>query len=182
MADIVARITTGKSAFSIGSGNPGMANIMTNVSFVAGVITLLGDAVKCLVAAALCFVLFPGLHAGRICFAYCSLGLVLGHDYPFWHFFKGGKGVTTTCMGIMLFEPLWGLISCIIGMMTVFSTGYLPLGGVIIPSVFLFYAVFCTSPDIIAVYAVVALLSFIKHRHGLIRIKKGEEKKILKIW
>ena len=181
MAEIVARVGTGKSAFSIGSGNPGMANIMSNVGFAAGFLTLAGDITKCVVAFTLCYSLFPELEANRLYIAYCALGLTLGHDFPLWHLFKGGKGVTTECCGIIVYEPVWGIVSCVIGMRAVFLTGYLPLGAVIIPVIFLPYAACCETVEVFAVYGCITVLAFFKHRHGLMRVIKGEEKEHAKL-
>ena len=137
-AEIIARKFTGKSASSLGeTGNPGMANIMINLGFVPGIITLLGDIVKCLIAMTVCFLLFK--RTGWIVVLYAGLGCTLGHDFPFWRSFKGGKGVAVSSAAFIIYSPLWGILANIAGMLTAFATKYLNIAGPMIP---LFFMVF----------------------------------------
>lgn len=135
-ADIVAKKHTGKSAAHVGeTGNPGMANIMEALGFKAGIIVLAGDLLKTTAACLLSLGLAGGA-IGRIAALYAGLGAALGHNFPFWRKWKGGKGVTVTCMALPLFSIPWGLLSDIIGALAVIFTGYLSIGGVVIPAVF----------------------------------------------
>ena len=134
-AEWVVRRRTGKSVFDIGSGNPGMANVMAQCGFGPGMLVLAGDLGKTVLACVLArFVLFP--EAGAMAAAWAGLGAVLGHNFPCWHRFRGGKGVACTCAAIFCVQPLWGLLAMIVGMFAVFRTQYLPVGAVLIPSAF----------------------------------------------
>ncbi len=137
-AEIVARKFAGKPASQIGeTGNPGMANIMINLGFVPGIITLLGDIVKCLLAMTISFLLFKS--TGWIVVMYAGLGCTLGHDFPFWRKFKGGKGVATTSAVFIIYSFLMGLFANIAGMLVAFLTKYLNIAAPVIP---LFFMVF----------------------------------------
>ncbi len=143
-AEIVAKRYTGKSASEIGtSHNPGMANIMAHVGMKPGLLTLAGDLLKCILAAMIVWLLFgyqnvlPGAAPlSSLAILWAGFGCTLGHNYPFWKKFRGGKGVATTCAAVTLFSPLIGIPSMLIGMIAVFITSLLSLGGVIIPLAF----------------------------------------------
>lgn len=175
-AELAARLAEGKSASEIGSGNPGMANIMANLGKKAGFFVLAGDVGKTLIAFGVSWLLAGSL-LGRECFLWAGLGAVLGHNFPFWKKFRGGKGVAVTCTWLIFFMPLWGTVSCIAGGAVVLATGYLPLGAVLIPLLGTYFAFF--SQGIMA--GIFFLLSFLlmlsRHYRGLLRIVRGTEER-----
>ena len=170
-AELVARKYAGKSASELGeTGNPGMANIMINLGFVPGILTLLGDLVKCLVAMTVSCLLFKA-SAGWIVTLYAGLGCTLGHDFPFWRGFKGGKGVAVSSIAFFIFSPLWGLLANIAGMLVAFLTQHLNIAGPVIPLFFTLFmflkgeteagilgvvfsllSIFCNLPTIIGIF------------------------------
>ena len=116
MAELIARRYTGKSASRLGeTGNPGMANIMASLGFWPGIATLLGDMVKCLLAMTVCYLLFH--KDGWIVTLYAGFGCTLGHDFPYWRRFRGGKGVATSSTVIVIYSFLWGVLANIAGML-----------------------------------------------------------------
>ena len=102
----------------------------------------------------------------------------LRHDFPFWRGFRGGKGVAASCIAMFLGDPLTGLIANIAGMLTVFATKYLALGGLVIPAVYaaliyLWRGVDCAVPAIGFL-----LLTLITHRRSLMQIPAGTAEKV----
>ena len=123
-ACIVTKKHNGSSPFDIGSGNPGMANVMAQCGFMPGICVLIGDLIKTLIPCLLCrFLLFPD--NGLIACLYAGLGAVLGHNFPIWYGFRGGKGVSTTCAAMFCIHPLFGIAAMLVGMFIVFGTKYL---------------------------------------------------------
>lgn len=177
-AEVVARRYQGKSAFDVGSGNPGMANIMSSCGFTAGVLTLAGDLAKTVAACALCrFLLFPA--DAPLAAAWAGLGVSLGHDFPFWHHFRGGKGVATTCAAIFCIRPLWGLLCMAAGMFVVFVTQYLSIGAPVIPGAFILVAAFVFhSPEMLLVIFAMTVLMVTRHLDGFRGIRAGTESKV----
>ena len=175
-AELAARLAEGKSTSEIGSGNPGMANIMANLGKKAGFFVLAGDVGKTLIAFGVSWLLAGGL-LGRETFLWAGLGVVLGHNFPFWKKFRGGKGVAVTCTWLIFFMPVWGTVSCLAGGAAVLATGYLPLGAVLIPLLGTCFAFF--SQGIMA--GIFFLLSFLlmlsRHYRGLLRIVRGTEER-----
>ena len=98
-AFIVARFFGAKKPTEFGSGNPGTANVGAVLGKKAGMLVYLGDAMKTLVAMLLVFLLFR--NQTQLAFLYCSLGLTIGHDFPIWNHFKGGKGVAVSGIFIL---------------------------------------------------------------------------------
>lgn len=175
-AELAARLAEGKSASEIGSGNPGMANIMANLGKKAGFFVLAGDVGKTLIAFGVSWLLAGGL-LGRETFLWAGLGVVLGHNFPFWKKFRGGKGVAVTCTWLIFFMPVWGTVSCIAGGAVVLATGYLPLGAVLIPLLGTCFAFFSQGimADIFFLLSFLLMLS--RHYRGLLRIVRGTEER-----
>ena len=106
-AEVVARVVSGKSARQLGTGNPGMANIMAQLGKGAGLLTLAGDTLKTVAACGAAYYATAPL-IGQASILYAGLGAVLGHNYPAWAGFRGGKGVAVTCVWLVLYLPFWG--------------------------------------------------------------------------
>ena len=185
-AELVARKYAGKSPSEVGdTGNPGMANMMQALGFVPGIITLIGDLGKVIIAALLSyFLLGPGFLAGNaeaagnggsawILTLYAGLGATLGHDFPFWRKFRGGKGVATTSIAIGLYDFLPGLFANILGMLVVFATQYLCIGGPVIPLSYAVYMLVTGNREAAAISAVLTVLSILSHGPSILGIRKG---------
>ena len=174
--EIVARKYAGKSASEIGTtGNPGMANIMANLGFKPGILVLAGDLGKCLLAILAVRLLFP--EDAQKAVLYAGLGCTLGHDFPVWRRFRGGKGVATSSVAIVCYSFLWGLAANIAGMLCVFLTRYLCLGGVLIPLCFAGIMAFLRDWEASAVGGVYIVLALVCHRKTLMGIRTGQTKK-----
>ena len=140
-AEVVARVVSGKSARQLGTGNPGMANIMAQLGKGAGLLTLAGDTLKTVAACGAAYYATAPL-IGQVSILYAGFGAVLGHNYPAWAGFRGGKGVAVTCVWLVLYLPFWGTLCCIAGGALVLWLGYLPLGAVVIPALAILPACF----------------------------------------
>lgn len=175
-AEIVSYYFTGGSTAGIGSGNPGMANVMINIGKAPGILVLVGDILKTILAMGITYLIFHDRIAA-LSIQYAGMGTVLGHDFPFWKKMKGGKGVTVTCTWYILSFGGWGILSCTLGLVTVLLTGWLPLAAILItflmfPLAFIFSGV---EAGILTVLN--ALLMCVKHRRGLKRIINRTEKR-----
>jgi glycerol-3-phosphate acyltransferase PlsY len=170
-SDIVARALSGKSAFELGDGNPGMANVGKVLGTKAAVLCLAGDILKTVIAVVISTKLFPQL--GIAATGWAGLGATLGHDFPFWHRFKGGKGVTTIASTIILMNPLWGILTGVIGVIAIVVTGYLSTAAVV-ANVFYMVAMFFVGglePAILS--TVFLLLTLYGHWPKLMGIRNG---------
>lgn len=171
-AEVVARRVAGKPAAQLGeTGNPGMANIMASLGFWPGLITLLGDLLKSLLAMAICSLLF--YRDGWIVTMYAGLGCTLGHDFPFWRRFRGGKGVATTSAVLVIYSVLWGLLANVAGMLVTFATKYLCIAGPVIPLFFTLFLFLKGDVEAGVLSIVFSLLALYCHAPSILGIKSG---------
>ncbi len=175
-AEPVAYFFTGKHVSEIGTGNPGMANVMARIGKKAGFLVLAGDILKTLIAMGISWLLFQE-SIGWDSVLYSGMGAILGHNFPIWRKFKGGKGVTVTVTWLVIALPIWGAVVSIIGGLITVWTGYLPLGAILIPLFALVpaFVVFGTKTGIFVLIALLLMIS--RHYRGMIRIFKKEEKR-----
>lgn len=156
-AEILAQTKYKLSLFEEGSGNPGMANTARVLGKKAAAFVLLGDILKTLLAMALCMLLFPGLD--RYWILVCGIGVTLGHDFPFWHHFKGGKGVATICTTIIVYSPVLGIISCLAGLLCVICKLGLKIGAGVISGFYFILICFTQNiPAIICAFILMVLM------------------------
>lgn len=111
---IVGKFFLHKNPTEYGSKNPGTANVGAVFGKKFGIITCAGDLAKSLIALIIVFFLF---NQSKEALAYCGLGLILGHSYPIWFHFKGGKGVAVSAMWIVFFNWKAGLIALLFGLL-----------------------------------------------------------------
>ncbi len=161
-AELVARRELGRSAFDVGVGNPGMANIGHELGLRAAALTLAGDLGKVVAAALVCSLASPDL--GSASAAWAGLGCTLGHNFPAWHHLKGGKGVATTCATIVLASPGWGVLALLVGLAAVVLSGYLCVGAIAIAASYALLMLI--AGDLAHVIVALALLALMAMAHG----------------
>ncbi len=164
-----------------GSGNVGTTNALRTLGAKAGAITLLGDALKAVIPIVIVkLVFFPNVDYVQLLALYTGLGVVLGHNYPFWLKFVGGKGIAATGGVLAAFDPLIIPIGLPIFIGIVAITRYVSVGS-------LFVAVLCPvwilirypgQIHMLIVGIIFMVLAFIKHRSNIGRLIKGTENKI----
>jgi glycerol-3-phosphate acyltransferase PlsY len=158
---------------AIGSGNIGATNVLRTGRKGLAAATLVGDALKGTLA-----VLLLSYFYGRNLALFAALGAFLGHLYPVWLRFRGGKGVATY-IGILL-ALAWpvALAFCLIWLAVAALTRYSSLSGLIASALSpLMLWVLGYQPEALLV-ALLTLLLWIKHRSNLTRLVNGTEGKI----
>ena len=163
-----------------GSGNLGTTNALRVLGFKAGLATFICDILKGVVSFLLARWLFPdeALLAGL----YSCAGTILGHDFPFYLRFKGGKGIAATigmvlCVGFTASMPLM-LISFAIGIVAVAMSGYISLGSMLFSVAIPICAFLWKLPlEASILTAVMAALALWQHRDNIARLRKGNENK-----
>ena len=172
-----------------GSGNAGTTNTLRTLGWKAGVITFIGDCLKCVFAVLLTRIIFGADHELiSLLSMYTGAGVVLGHNYPFYMNFKGGKGIAATAGLILTTHPIMFLIVASIFAAIVLTTRYVSLGSIVIMIVYVIEViVFGTMggfhlnpPYIYEIYAVAVFLSIMaiyRHRENVKRLLSGTENK-----
>ncbi len=158
---------------SIGSGNIGATNVLRTGRKGLALATLLLDGGKGAIAA-LIFHFWLGTEAGLA----AGAGAVIGHNFPIWLKFKGGKGVATTLGTIIAMSWPVGLAACGTWIITAAIFRYSSLAALIALALAPVYAWFYVSPLHSYVFAGLAILGWVRHHANIHRLLKGEEPKI----
>ena len=171
-----------------GSGNAGTTNALRTLGWKAGVITFIGDCLKCVLAVSLVRLIFlQDLHV-ELYAIYTGLGAVLGHNFPFYLKFKGGKGIASTAGLILAVNPTMFLIVAVVFIAIVLITQYVSLGSIVIMILFVIMVVisgqsgwiYLLQGDLYEYYAIaiaLALLAIWRHRENIKRLLNGTENK-----
>ena len=174
-----------------GSGNSGTTNALRVMGTKAGLIVFAGDCLKCMIAVWITRLLFGANHTDTIYLLclYTATGAILGHNFPFYMGFKGGKGIAATAGLILSFHPYFIVVGVILFFGTFFTTHYVSLGSLLVYAGFMIEMVICgemgvfgamTRGNLIEMYVVAAFLTVMaywKHRQNIVRLIHGEERK-----
>jgi acyl phosphate:glycerol-3-phosphate acyltransferase len=180
---LLVRIFRGEDIRRSGSGNIGATNV-SRTSPVLGILTLLLDAAKGTGAVALSYVVadrtvaIPTLEQ----LALGALFAVIGHMFPVWLKFRGGKGVATGLGAFVLIAPKVVLIAAGIFIAVVVISRYVSLGSIVAVATFPFTAWVSgrsyLSPTVLALISLSSLLILIKHHENIRRLLAGTENRI----
>lgn len=174
-----------------GSGNAGTTNALRTLGFKAGLITFLGDALKAVLAAYIVKKLFMDTYADimPVLVLYSGLGTVLGHNYPFYLKFKGGKGIAASAGMMFAFNGTLTIIGFFTFVITVAITRYVSLGSILLMTGFFIELIVMgqmgtfnlQTPYLIELYIIAAILTamaLFRHRANIGRLIHGNERKL----
>ena len=174
-AVLVSRVFGLPDPRSYGSGNPGATNVMRSGKKAAAILTLLGDGAKGWFAVFLAQQLAPVWGAGDMGVAAAALAVFIGHIFPVFFGFKGGKGVATAA-GIMLALNVWlGLAVVATWLLTFALSRYSSLSALLAAVLAPLYAVFFLAPLYVGMLVVLAALLIWRHRANIRKLLQGEE-------
>lgn len=174
-----------------GSGNAGTTNSLRVLGVKAGAITLTGDCIKAIIAVVITHFLFRNLYPDgvKLLEIYAGFGAVLGHNFPFYLKFKGGKGIACTAGVIISLCPWWFTLLCLIVFILIVAiTRYVSLGSIVIVLLFLAGVFVCNQFGMLGVaenyvieFDIVAVcftaMALWRHRANIRRLVQGTENK-----
>ena len=172
-----------------GSGNAGSTNALRVMGWKAGAMTFAGDVVKCVAAVLLVrLVIYRDLEYAPLLGMYAGLGATLGHNFPFYLGFRGGKGIAATAGLVLSFNWIMAILGIITFFTTFFVTHLVSLGsllvyvGIMIELVALGQSGYFGMSqmhlnELYAVGLVLAVMAFWKHRENIKRLLGGTERK-----
>ena len=178
-AVIVSRVLGLADPRTYGSGNPGATNVLRSGSKPAAVLTLLGDAVKGWLAVWLVQHYGAPLGVGDWGVALAGVAVFLGHLYPVFFHFKGGKGVATAAGVILAFNPWLALATGVTWLIIAFFFRYSSLASLVAAVFAAFYSAFGWGFDERFV-ALVVIAGFVIYRHqaNIRNLMAGKERRI----
>ncbi len=163
---------------TFGSKNAGMTNMMRTYGKKAAALTLAGDAVKAILASIIGR-LFLGVFGAYAAALFC----VVGHMFPIFYGFRGGKGVVTVAVAILMCDPLVFVILFAIFVVILLGTKFLSLGSIMCMLLYPIVLDRITQllwghPNEYQIFAVsMAILVIAKHHENISRLLRGEERK-----
>ena len=170
---VVARVMGLGNLREIGSGNIGATNVLRTGNKLAAVATLLLDGAKGAVA-----VLIARFVSGEDAALLAGLMAFLGHCFPVWLGFRGGKGVATF-LGLLL-ALAWpvGIACCLTWLVTAVTTRISSMSAIMAAALSTIWIVFLGYPQMFLFGVVLTLLVFFRHADNIKRLKQGTEPKI----
>lgn len=167
---------------NFGSGNSGTTNTLRVLGKKAAAITFLGDALKGVFSVCIArFLIAPHVDISvTLLMMIAGLGAILGHDFPVFMKFKGGKGVATTGGVLFGMDPRMALICFVIFSLITGVSKYVSLGSIImmIAIPFILYGFYGYQPMIIGMGIIYGALSIWRHRANVGRLLNGTENKL----
>ncbi|MBM3346007.1 MAG: glycerol-3-phosphate 1-O-acyltransferase PlsY [Betaproteobacteria bacterium] len=178
-AVIVSRAFRLPDPHTYGSGNPGATNVLRSGRKAAAALTLLGDGAKGWVAVFLAQHLGPDFAVDAEGIAGVALAVFVGHLYPLYFGFRGGKGVATALGVLLAINPWLGLGTLATWMVIAFSLRISSLAAIIAAAFAPLYDLWLSGPRLItAALAVISVLLVLRHRANIQRLLRGEEGRI----
>lgn len=172
---LLVKSTQGKDIRKFGSGNIGATNVFRK-SRTTGILTLLLDAGKGALAVAIVW-WWIGDPAWQ---AIAAFAAIIGHVFPLWLGFKGGKGVATGCGAYLVLCPMAVLTTLVVFVLVLASTRYISAASIAATALFPLWAYFYGFPVPVIVWgAAGALLIVAKHHQNIRRLLSGTENKFL---
>jgi glycerol-3-phosphate acyltransferase PlsY len=170
---VLTRFAGTEDLRSIGSGSIGATNVLRTGRKGIAAATLIGDALKGTVAVVIC-----GYYGGPNAAMLAAFGAFLGHLYPVWLKFRGGKGVATY-IGVLigLFWPA-AIVFCVMWLATATTTRYSSLSALIAAFVTPLFLWWFGQPMLASLLVVMTLLLFYAHRENIKRLQTGTEGRI----
>lgn len=178
-AVIVSRLMGLKDPRSYGSGNPGATNVLRSGSRAAAGLTLLGDAAKGALAVWLVRRFGPAYGLGEATAALTGAAAFVGHLFPLYFRFQGGKGVATFLGVVLAVNPWLGLIACVVWLVVAGFFRYSSAASLAAAISASFLQAFVWGFDAVLVaIAVMTLLLVFRHQQNISNLIAGKERKI----
>ncbi len=178
-AVLVSRVMGLADPRSYGSGNPGATNVLRTGNKPAALLTLIGDGAKGWLAVFLARSMASQFALGDGAIALVALAVFVGHLFPVYHRFAGGKGVATAAGVLLAINPWLGLATLVTWLLIAFFFRYSSLAALVSAAFAPIYYVFLfgTNPIAMAVFLMSALLVW-RHRGNIAKLMAGKESRI----
>ncbi len=178
---VLCKKIKGKDIRDLGSGNAGTTNTLRILGKGPAALTLLFDIFKGVICVVLAKLLTSTgwILDARLFVQIAAIGAILGHDYPIYYQFKGGKGVATSLGIIFAIDYRVGAVCLVFGLVIIAFTRYVSLASVTCAILFVIMSIFIKTTYMGFFSAVIiAGLLIYKHKSNIARLIKGTENKI----
>lgn len=164
---------------SEGSGNAGATNMLRSFGKVSAAITFLGDLLKVVIAVGIAWVVYANAQELNLIKALIGLACVLGHCFPIFFRFKGGKGIASGSACILMLDWRVFLIALALFALVVLLTKYVSLGSIVGALTYPIGLLICGFEiEVIIFAALTTALVLYRHKKNIVALYKGTERKI----
>lgn len=172
---VIAKWVKGIDIRQHGSGNAGATNTLRVLGKGPGILVFLLDIAKGVAAVWI----GHGLGGNDWIPALCGLSAIIGHNWPVWFRFKGGKGIATTVGVIATLAFVPALCAGIIAIATIALTRYVSLGSLLFAALTpLFISIFYFSVPLLCASLLICIFAFVRHRTNIVKLFQGTENKL----
>ena len=172
---IVAKLAGGPNLREVGSKNTGATNVLRVMGLKIGLIVFVLDILKALIA---CIIgrVWLGLNGAML----AGLAVVIGHNWPCFFQFKGGKGVASTLAVMLLTFPIPAIICYVVAIVLIATTKYVSLGSITLAALFAILVIATNWANwlVILWVLIIAGLLIWRHHANIGRLLKGTENKL----
>lgn len=172
----VARVNHGPNLREVGSKNTGATNVLRTMGMKNGLITFLGDFSKAAIACGIGWWIVGNRYGAML----AGILVILGHNWPVFFQFKGGKGVASSCGVMLVCFPIPALICFALTILLIYLTRYVSLGSMFM---LVLFAIIISATNwgnwlIVAWSIILASLCLFRHRTNIVRLVHGKENKL----
>lgn len=159
-----------------GSGNAGSTNALRVMGLKMGLLTFFGDLMKAVIAVVVAGMIFDNQMVGL----FAGFAVVIGHNWPVFLKFKGGKGIAATLGLILAFDLKIGLVIWAVTAIIILTTKYVSLGSLVMVTLFPVSLLILYPGNWVAfgVSVVLMVMAYYRHRANISRLLSGTENKI----
>lgn len=171
---ILSKIFLKQDVREMGSKNAGFTNTLRNFGKLKGAFVFFGDILKTVFVMAFARKVSGG---DQFILYATGLGTIIGHIFPLYFGFRGGKGILTIISTFVMIDPLHGLVDIILTLAIIFSTGYVSLGSIFLCLFFPLDSLIMHFGDVPRlIYSLLACaIGIIKHKDNIKRLLSGTE-------
>ena len=165
-----------------GSKNTGASNVLRVLGISRGAVTFLGDALKAAIACLIGSLLLPDATCGieRLGMMVGGVAAILGHNWPVFYGFKGGKGIASSTAVLLFIDPLFGGIAIAVFVVVLLVTKYISVSSMLL--LFTFFVLTCVFHSnqwfACVVAGILLVLGIYRHKGNIQRLRAGNENKI----
>ena len=169
---LLTKFFLNKDLRDIGSGNIGATNVLRTGKKFLGALTLFLDSFKAYIAIAITYKYFTD-------YVYLSALLCfLGHIFPIWLNFKGGKGIAVFLGVLLALSINYGIIFVVCWSVILYLTKYSSLSSLISTGIIFFYSIYFNDSAESIFFFIILIVTFYTHRENIVRLKNKTENKI----
>jgi len=176
---IIGKKTKGIDIREKGSKNAGTTNALRILGKKAGAIVLICDVLKAVIAIGIAIIISKITKADdeALLKSAAAIAVILGHIFPVFYGFKGGKGVATSLGSILMLDGKIGLVCLVFALVIIIATRMVSLGSILAAVLFPILT-FAWAPKYFIISLAIAIIVIVKHRTNIQRILSGNENKL----